>query len=97
VTNSAVITAYNSFSEKTEKINNEKAQLDLNKIASNKWSILNAQGFAPNGVWESEYSILILGIDLEEAILIGKKFKPNAIVFNGNDGVLKLYDCKKGA
>ncbi len=47
-------------------------------------------GLHPSNKWPGEESFLILGIDIDFAKKIGKKFKQNAIVWCGTDGIPEL-------
>ena len=75
----AYITAWNPYSELTDhsinEENNNRLRNDLNK-----YKLYEGEGVGSDKSWEPEKSFLILGIPLDEAILIGKKYRQNAIV-----------------
>lgn len=96
VSTSALITAYNPYSEDTQQSINESAQTELIEVVAQQWKTLNGEGFDPAGAWKSEPSILVLGVGIDEAINIGKQFNQNAILFISQDGIPKLYECNNG-
>ncbi|MDP1678785.1 MAG: DUF3293 domain-containing protein [Candidatus Nitrotoga sp.] len=51
-------------------------------------------GKHPVGNWPSEASYLILGLSLEAAKILGKKYEQNAIVWCGSDAVPQLVLLK---
>ena len=51
---------------------------------------LQGEGRHPVGNWPSEASYLILGLSLETAKILGKKYAQNAIVYCGSDAVPRL-------
>lgn len=75
----AYITAWNPYSEITDaklnELNNDQLRNDL--IG---YSVFDGEGVGSDPSWEPEKSYLILGITLDDAILIGKKYRQNAIV-----------------
>ena len=52
--------------------------------------LLNGFGQHPTNSWEAEESYLVLGITLEVAKEIGKKYEQNAIVWIGSDAIPRL-------
>lgn len=75
----AYITAWNPYSELTnDTINEENNNLLRNDLI--KYKLFEGEGIGSDKSWQPEKSFLILGIPLDEAILIGKKYRQNAIV-----------------
>ncbi|MFA6921005.1 MAG: DUF3293 domain-containing protein [Gallionella sp.] len=51
---------------------------------------IEGMGRHPHGDWPAEPSYFVLGLSLEEARLLGKKYRQNAIVWCGVDAVPEL-------
>ncbi len=75
----AYITAWNPYSEVTSKELNEQRNLQLRNDLD-KYLVFDGEGEGSDPAWEPEKSFLILGIDRNTTIEIGKKYKQNAIV-----------------
>jgi hypothetical protein len=52
--------------------------------------ILDGEGLDPTGVWPGEKSFLVLGLDLETSMLLGREFRQNALVWAGEDAIPRL-------
>jgi hypothetical protein len=76
----AYITAYNPFSRVLTDIENQSRHLELKEL-TRSYLTYEGHGVRTDPSWEPELSLLIIGISKEEAILIGKKFEQNAIVY----------------
>jgi hypothetical protein len=76
----AYITAYNHFSRILTDIENQGRHLELKEL-TRSYLTYEGHGVGTDSSWEPELSLLIIGISKEEAILIGKKFEQNAIVY----------------
>jgi len=75
----AYITAWNPYSELTNaKLNEQNNNQLRNDLIG--YTVFDGEGVGSDPSWEPEKSYLILGIPLGEAILIGKKYRQNAIV-----------------
>jgi hypothetical protein len=91
VTRAAFITACNPFSEALSEEANTLAQesllaeLDVRNLA-----YLPGAGVDASGSWPGEPSILVLGLPLEDSMVLGTKYKQNAIVWIGPDAVPQL-------
>jgi hypothetical protein len=89
VGSSAFITAWNPRSEETPReendARNERLRRDLEALGL---SWIGAEGIGPTG-WREE-SFLVLGISLEDATALARKYAQNAIVFTRSDGVPRL-------
>ena len=75
----AYITAYNPYSELTDDRTNEKKNNQLRNDLT-EYILLAGEGVGSDKSWQPEKSFLILGIELKDAIRIGKKYRQNAIV-----------------
>ena len=80
------ITAWNPFS-KAFSIEENKALNLLLEADLNKYQIFPAEGKDTLGDWPPEISFFVGDISREQAIVLGKKYEQNAIVF-GIVGVL---------
>jgi Protein of unknown function (DUF3293) len=77
--NWAFITASNPFSNLLpEGVNG--ARFALLKEAVKSWLYFEGEGVGTDPFWKPEQSLLILGINENDAIEIGKSFEQNAIV-----------------
>jgi hypothetical protein len=81
----AYITAWNPYSELTDDRTNEEKNNQLRNDLTG-YIIFDGEGVGSDQSWQPEKSFLILGIVLDHAILIGKKYRQNAIV------VGKIYE-----
>ena len=91
VSEAAILTAYNPMSQETNdkdnKLNNKQLELILK---NQKLSYIRAEGICPNNNWPGEESFLILGMTLNAAKDLGKKFKQNAIVWSDQSTISQL-------
>lgn len=82
----ALITAYNPYSQCLSASENEQRQQKLIELVkAEKLTFLNGVGKDKNDLWTPEPSIFIVGIKLEKAIAMGKRFEQNAIIFGESD------------
>jgi len=78
----AFISAWNPFSQSLSAAKNEIRHKKLVDFAKKKkWVFTEGFGVPQNEDWEAEKSLFILDISRDEAILLGKKFDQNAIIF----------------
>lgn len=75
----AYITAWNPYSELTDDRTNEEKNNQMRNDLTG-YILFHGEGVGSDQSWQPEKSFLILGIALDEAILIGKKYRQNAIV-----------------
>ena len=88
---SAFITAWNPLSQQLSVTENEKHQQALiAEIKSRSLSFLPGEGRHPSNNWPAEQSVLVLGLSLEAAKTLGRRFEQNAVVWAGRDGVPEL-------
>ncbi|TXI44214.1 MAG: DUF3293 domain-containing protein [Methylophilus sp.] len=91
VESSALITAYNPYSESTLDAKNAQLQSDLYKeLQTRSLTFLDGQGLHPSNMWPAEPSFLVLGLSLEASKILGIKFQQNAILWSDKDGIPQL-------
>ena len=90
-TNWALITAHNPYSQSLSAIENQQRHQQLvEHLQQLEFSWLPAVGKDRYGIWTPEQSLCILGIELDRAIAIGRKFAQNAIVYGELNKPAKL-------
>jgi hypothetical protein len=88
---SAFITAWNPLSQQLSATENEERhQALMAEIKSQSLSFLPGEGKHPSNNWPTEQSVLVLGLSLEAAKTLGRRFEQNAVVWAGRDGVPEL-------
>jgi len=91
VNSAAFISAYNPYSQITSAESNAKAHAELCKILSNtSYIIYQGLGVDPTQKWESEKSLLLMGISLSKACQLGVDVKQNAILFADEIAIPRL-------
>jgi hypothetical protein len=92
VSTAAVLTAYNPYSESKGHAENAAAQQQLlQDLAKQGIATLSALGSDPSGAWESEPSVLALGITLQQVEALADQYGQNAFVWvNNTDGFVSL-------
>ena len=85
----AYITAYNPYSRILTDIENQSRHLELKEL-TRSYLTYEGHGVGTDAAWEPELSLLILGINKEEAIVLGKRFEQNAIVYGKINNVPEL-------
>jgi hypothetical protein len=91
----AYVTGYNSHGKQTAPHINMKAQKHLmGDVRRTGLPFLEGFGEDPTGKWKKEPSVLILGISLEDAEDLGRKYGQNAIVWMDDEYVPKLVFLK---
>ena len=82
----AYITAWNPFGEKISDDENHIAEQKLiTEIESRDLSYLKGESIDQSGLWPAEPSLLILGISLESAKALVKKYHQDGFIYIGND------------
>jgi len=88
---SAFITAWNPFSQQlTAQENEERHQALIAEIKGRSLSFLPGVGQHPSNNWPGEQSVLVMGLSLEAAKTLGRRFEQNAVVWTGRDGIPQL-------
>ena len=78
----ALLTAYNPEGIIQDDSLNELAQDRLLAILEESaYPLFAAEGRSRVGDWPSEKSVLIVGMDLDEAVKLGRAFSQNALLF----------------
>lgn len=87
----AFLTAWNPYSEVLSAADNEGAQRFLLKAIDDlKLRVIPGIGLDPSGEWKGEPSCLVLGMTYVVARDTGNRFKQNAIVWAGSNGIPEL-------
>jgi hypothetical protein len=88
---SAFLTAYNPFAKKVDDASNLQRQEALKQeISSRSLVFLPGEGQHPTNGWEPEPSVLVLGLSLEAAKVMGRQYEQAAIVWIGPTAVPEL-------
>ena len=74
------ITAWNPFSNTLSLVDNIARNIELEKDLS-AYQVFSAEGKDALGIWPPEISFFVGNITKEQAVLLGKKYEQNAIVF----------------
>ena len=91
-TNSGVfVTAVNPFSKDVGEAVNTVRQAELaTELKRRNLVFFDGAGEHPSGEWAAEPSYFVLGLSLEAAKNLGKKYHQNAVVWCGPDAVPQL-------
>ena len=82
----AYITAWNPFGEKISDDENHVAEQKLiTEIESRDLSYLKGESSDPSELWPSEPSLLVLGISLESAKVLVKRYRQDGFIYIGDD------------
>lgn len=82
----AYITAWNPFGEKISDDENHVAEQKLiTEIESRDLSYLKGESIDPSGLWPSEPGLLVLGIPLESAKALVKRYHQDGFIYIGDD------------
>ena len=91
------ITAWNPRSEPRTDAENEADQTRLKaRLDSMGLTWLAAEGRDPDCGWDSEPSLVSLGLTFDQACSLGDEFGQNAVLFSGADGAMRLVFCLLG-
>lgn len=91
VKSSAVITAWNPYSEQLSDADNAKRQSQLmESLSDTGLQTIEALGKHPTSDWPGEKSIFILGISLSDVSTLGYDFEQNALIFSSADAVPRV-------
>jgi len=93
VQRTALITAYNPFGEQVLPSINQSNQEQLLTEIESRWNHLPAEGYDPSGQWTAEPSLLVIGISLDDALGLGRKYEQHAILYVDDSGHTNLYAC----
>lgn len=90
----AYMTAYNPNSQPLSDEENQQRQADLiSTLEQSDHAYLH--GYGTGDDWDPEPSLIVLGIDRDAAIELGKEFGQNAILWGKADGDAELVWCDR--
>ena len=79
-TQSAFITACNPLSEQLDEASNRERTEQLKNEIKERWRRYEAEGADPLGQWPPEASFLIVGIEIDDAVMLARKYKQKAFL-----------------
>jgi len=87
----AFVTACNPFSINAGEAANKSRQIELsNELSLRNLAFIEGMGKHPSGEWVAEPSYFVLGLTLEAARILGKKYDQNAVIWCGSDAIPEL-------
>lgn len=89
----AYLTAYNPNSQQLGGDENRRRQDKLVAEVSAKFSVLHGEGVGADQNWPPEPSVLVLGMDREEAMRVGSRYGQNAVVVGVQGQPAELLIC----
>lgn len=91
VLSAAFITAWNPFSQNLHPKENQARQDELKANLKRRGLIcIDGIGKHPSNNWPGEASVLVLGLDLEAAKSLARRYEQHAFVWAPGDGVPEL-------
>ena len=88
---SSFVTACNPYSQSwSPACNSARHQGLLASLAKHGYPYIAGYGRHPAGNWPAERSVLVLGLSLNQAELLGSALHQNAVVWAGGDAVPQL-------
>ncbi len=94
----AFISAANPGSRRLSQADNLSRHQALEaELADRGYEVFQGRGVPDGDGWEPEISLLVLGINRDEAVAIGCRFGQVAIVCGRIDGVAELVECPAAA
>ncbi|MEO1593806.1 MAG: DUF3293 domain-containing protein [Pseudomonadota bacterium] len=95
VTQAAIVTAYNPGSDRQSADANGAADRILRAgLGERGFDLRDTVAIDPSGEWPDEPGVLVLGIDVEDARVLGRAFGQNAIVAIDDSGAASLVWCR---
>ena len=88
----AFVTAWNPHSVSQPRDENDRRQAQLRRAVS-RYTVLPGEGIGPDGSWEPEESLMVLGISESEAVRLGREFGQLAIVAGKRGEPSRLVSC----
>ena len=90
-TRGVFITAFNPYGAAQDAAQNEAAHVRLGRELRGLYPIvIEGAGADPTGAWPPENSYFALGVDLDAARAIGRRYQQDAVVWAGHDAVPQL-------
>lgn len=97
VSQAAYLTACNPRSRVLPAAENAARMAELaSALAAAGYALRHGRGADPSGQWAAEESVLVLGMIEAEARAWGRRFGQNAVLWAGEDGVVRLVWCARG-
>lgn len=88
---SAFLTACNPFSQRCDEAANAVRQEALaSELTRRSLAFVPGIGEHPSRRWPGEDSLLVFGLDLESAKILGARYEQNGLIWSGADGVPQL-------
>ena len=95
VTQAAIVTAHNPGSDRQSADANVAADRTLRSgLAERGFDLRDTVAIDPLGEWPDEPGVLVLGLDVEDARVLGRAFGQNAIVAINDAGAVSLAWCR---
>ncbi|PXW86452.1 uncharacterized protein DUF3293 [Nitrosomonas sp. Nm84] len=86
-----MISAYNPCSQLQSNEDNLDAHESLKHCLSrHSYPMIESLNIDPTGIWPTEKSFFVPGLDLDIARSLGQQFNQNAIVWIGSDAIPRL-------
>lgn len=96
LTNWAFLTAYNPYSCELTNEDNQRRQLILfHRLREGSYPFLQGYGESRDQDWPLEPSVLVLSIETELAVGLGREFQQNAIVIGSLGKPAELVWCQE--
>jgi hypothetical protein len=90
----AFITAYNPYSDKRDREENQERHTRLLAIVRERGlHSFPSRGVDDDGTWPTERGLLILGIDRDDAVALGRSLEQNAILVGARGAPAELVFC----
>ena len=90
-TRGVFITAFNPHGAAQDAAENEAAHERLGRELRGLYPIvIEGAGADPTGAWPQEKSYFSLGVDLETARVLGRRYQQDAVVWTGKDAIPRL-------
>lgn len=85
------VTAWNPFGRLQSVEANDAAHRSLgSELRTLSAVVIEGEGIDPSGAWPAEKSFCALGVSLDAARDIGRRYRQNAVVWAGPDAVARL-------
>lgn len=90
----AFVTAHNPDSVRAGRDENARRQRQLEaELLGCGFTCFRGDGIGDDAQWPPEASVLVIGISLEDAVAVARRYGQSAIVFGVHSGVAELVFC----